>query len=107
MFEIGSTNTSAIVGWVVDHGICPGRPIHRTSRLVTSSYGAISKASSTTLSHRISMKLQARIQDTFVNLPQEMIDRAIECYERRLQRCIDVDGRNVEQNYADEGNFPP
>uniref|UniRef100_A0A914E0G4 DUF4817 domain-containing protein n=1 Tax=Acrobeloides nanus TaxID=290746 RepID=A0A914E0G4_9BILA len=52
-------------------------------------------------------ELQARIQDAFDNLPQEMIDRAIECYERRLQRCIDVDGRNVEQNYADEGNFLP
>uniref|UniRef100_A0A914C8R5 Transposase n=1 Tax=Acrobeloides nanus TaxID=290746 RepID=A0A914C8R5_9BILA len=52
-------------------------------------------------------ELQARIQDAFDNLLQEMIDRAIECYERRLQRCIDVDGRNVEQNYADEGNFLP
>uniref|UniRef100_A0A914D1F3 Uncharacterized protein n=1 Tax=Acrobeloides nanus TaxID=290746 RepID=A0A914D1F3_9BILA len=49
--------------------------------------------------------LQARIQDAFNQLPQEIIDRAIDCYQRRLERCIDVDGRNVEQAYSDEGNF--
>ena len=46
-----------------------------------------------------------RIQDTLNNLPQEMIDHSIDCYRRRLERCIDVDGQNVEQAYGDEGNF--
>lgn len=49
--------------------------------------------------------LQARIQEAFDNLPQEMINRAIDEYPRRLERCIDIDGQNVEQEYADEGNF--
>ena len=44
--------------------------------------------------------LQARIQHAFDELPQEMINRAIDSYERRLERCIEVDGKSVEINYG-------
>ena len=46
--------------------------------------------------------LQARIEEAFANMSQEMIDRAIDDYERRLERCIKVGGRSVEQTYQDE-----
>lgn len=45
--------------------------------------------------------LQARIQQAFLDLPQDMIDRAMDSYERRLRRCVQVEGRSVEQSYAD------
>jgi hypothetical protein len=44
--------------------------------------------------------LQSRIQQAFDELPQEMINRAIDSYERRLERCIEVDGKSVEINYG-------
>ena len=47
-------------------------------------------------------ELEERISQAFEDLPMEMIGRAIDCYERRLRRCIDVRGRSVEQEY---GNF--
>jgi hypothetical protein len=46
--------------------------------------------------------LQSRIQRAFDDLPQEMIDRAIDSYERRLRRCIEVEGKSVEQSYASD-----
>ncbi|KAI1712148.1 hypothetical protein DdX_09690 [Ditylenchus destructor] len=35
------------------------------------------------------------------NTKWEMIDRAIDDYQRRLERCVNVDGRSVEQTYKD------
>lgn len=45
-------------------------------------------------------ELKQRIEDAFNNLPQDMVDRAIDSYERRLRRCIEVQGRSVEQEYS-------
>lgn len=44
--------------------------------------------------------LQARIQHAFDELPQEMIDRSIGSYARRLERCIEMDGKSVEINFG-------
>jgi len=44
--------------------------------------------------------LQSRIQQAFDELPQEMINRSIEAYKNRLERCIEVDGKSVEINYG-------
>ena len=51
--------------------------------------------------------LEARIQNEFDNLSQHLIDRAINNYERRLQRCIVVGGYSAEQTYADVQNWFP
>jgi hypothetical protein len=40
--------------------------------------------------------LQRKIQKVFDELPQEMIDRAIDNYAVRLQKCIQVEGKSVE-----------
>ena len=45
-------------------------------------------------------ELKARIQQVFDEMPQEMIARAMESYRRRLERCIQVNGKSVEQKYA-------
>lgn len=41
-------------------------------------------------------ELRQRIVNTFANLPMDMVDRSIASYERRLGRCVQIDGRNVE-----------
>uniref|UniRef100_A0A915D609 Transposase n=1 Tax=Ditylenchus dipsaci TaxID=166011 RepID=A0A915D609_9BILA len=45
-------------------------------------------------------KLVRRIDMAFEELPQEMIDRSIETYRRRLDRCVAVSGRSVAQTFA-------
>ena len=40
--------------------------------------------------------LQQQVEDAFTNLPQEIIDRAVNDYERRLGRVLGVDGASVE-----------
>uniref|UniRef100_A0A914CWJ9 Transposase n=1 Tax=Acrobeloides nanus TaxID=290746 RepID=A0A914CWJ9_9BILA len=45
-------------------------------------------------------ELKGRIQQAFDEMPQKMIDRAMESYRRRLERCIQVNGKSVEQKYA-------
>ena len=44
--------------------------------------------------------LQSRIQQAFDVLMQEIIDHAIDSYGRRLERCVEVDGRSVELNFG-------
>jgi DDE superfamily endonuclease len=44
-------------------------------------------------------ELKERISRVFAEIPQEMIDRAIDAYQSRLERCIEVQGRSVEQSY--------
>uniref|UniRef100_A0A914CRN9 Transposase n=1 Tax=Acrobeloides nanus TaxID=290746 RepID=A0A914CRN9_9BILA len=39
-------------------------------------------------------------KQVFDEMPQEMIARAMESYRRRLERCIQVNGKSVEQKYA-------
>ena len=41
-------------------------------------------------------ELQARIQHAFDELPKDMIDRAIDAYENRLEKCIENNGKSVE-----------
>ena len=49
-------------------------------------------------------ELKARIQRVFNDLKAnpEMIHRAIEAYQHRLTRCIEVEGKSVEPSYANE-----
>jgi hypothetical protein len=46
--------------------------------------------------------LRDRIREAFAAIPQEMVNRAIEAYRNRLQRCIDLEGQSVEHGYVDE-----
>jgi hypothetical protein len=49
-------------------------------------------------------ELEQRIRGVFADLAenhQNMIDRSIDDYARRMERCIDVGGRSVEQTYDD------
>ena len=46
-------------------------------------------------------ELRRRIEQAFAELPQEMVDRAIGAYQRRLEYCLEVNGRSTEQKYAD------
>ena len=41
-------------------------------------------------------ELKQRIQQAFEEMPQEMVDNAVEAFPRRLQKCIDKEGKNVE-----------
>lgn len=41
---------------------------------------------------------EPRIQQTFNKLSQERINQAINSYD--LKRCIEIDGKSVEINYA-------
>jgi hypothetical protein len=41
-------------------------------------------------------ELRGRIQQSFEMLPREMVDRSIEAYQHRLQRCIELNGMSVE-----------
>ena len=45
-------------------------------------------------------ELKERIQKAFDEMPQEMVNRSLDAYRVRLQRCIDVEGKSVEQTYA-------
>uniref|UniRef100_A0A915ERP7 Uncharacterized protein n=1 Tax=Ditylenchus dipsaci TaxID=166011 RepID=A0A915ERP7_9BILA len=49
-------------------------------------------------------ELRARIVHEFEVLPGEMVLRSIDSYVRRLERCVEVEGRSVEQSYADVRN---
>lgn len=40
--------------------------------------------------------LEARIRHEFEILPQDMIDRSIDGYVHRLEKCLEVNGQNVE-----------
>jgi hypothetical protein len=42
-------------------------------------------------------ELRGRIRTVFAELPQEMIDRAMQAYKKRLEHCIDVKGASVEE----------
>jgi hypothetical protein len=47
-------------------------------------------------------ELEQRIRDVFDDLSQnhrEMINHVVDGYVHRLERCLDVGGRNVEQTY--------
>jgi hypothetical protein len=46
------------------------------------------------------VELRPRIKHEFAVEPQDMINSAIGAYEHRLRRCIEVEGKSVEQNYA-------
>lgn len=46
-------------------------------------------------------ELRARIEQAFRDLPQQMINRGMDAYRRRLEYCIRVGGRSVEEKYAD------
>jgi hypothetical protein len=46
-------------------------------------------------------ELRGRIERAFQELPQQMINRALDSYKRRLERCLAVNGRGVEQEYGD------
>lgn len=41
-------------------------------------------------------ELQRRIEQVFAELPQEMVDRAIDAYVHRLEKVIEVGGSSVE-----------
>lgn len=45
--------------------------------------------------------LRERIVHEFQDLPNAMVQRAIDSYVRRLERCLEVNGRSVEQGYDD------
>jgi hypothetical protein len=42
--------------------------------------------------------LHGRIEQAFLDLPMEMVNRSINSYARRLQVCIERDGKSVELN---------
>lgn len=42
------------------------------------------------------VELRERIEEAFVSLAQEMVNRSIDSYARRLQRCLDRGGKSVE-----------
>lgn len=46
-------------------------------------------------------ELKGRIEAAFASLPSDMVRRSIEAYVTRLQYCIRVNGRSVEQAYDD------
>lgn len=41
-------------------------------------------------------ELRIRIENVFESLPQELLNRSVNSYQCRLQRCIDVRGASVE-----------
>jgi hypothetical protein len=41
-------------------------------------------------------ELRTRIEHEFAVMPQDMMQRSIDSYQRRLQKCITVNGRSVE-----------
>lgn len=41
-------------------------------------------------------ELRRRIFQEFTELPQEMVNRSIESYVRRLERCLELNGQSVE-----------
>ena len=45
------------------------------------------------------MELRGCIEQAFLDLPMEMVNRSIHSYRRRLHRCIEVDGKSVEINF--------
>lgn len=45
-------------------------------------------------------ELRERITAAFDEMPQEMINRAIDAYKTRLERCVEVEGKSVEQTYG-------
>jgi len=45
-------------------------------------------------------ELRVRIKKAFGEMPQEMINRAIDAYKSRLERCVEVEGKSVEQTYG-------
>lgn len=46
-------------------------------------------------------ELRRRIEQAFAELPQDMVNRAIDAYHHRLEYCLAVNGRSTEQSYAD------
>lgn len=46
-------------------------------------------------------ELRERIVRAFQQIPTEMVQRAIVSYQERLNYCIEVNGRSVEQTYTD------
>jgi hypothetical protein len=44
------------------------------------------------------IELRGRIEQAFLDLPMEMVNRSIHSYPRRLQRCMELDGKSVEIN---------
>uniref|UniRef100_A0A915EH83 Transposase n=1 Tax=Ditylenchus dipsaci TaxID=166011 RepID=A0A915EH83_9BILA len=45
-------------------------------------------------------ELRQRIVHEFENLPGDMVLRSIDSYGRRLERCLEVEGKSVEQSYG-------
>lgn len=45
------------------------------------------------------VELRQRIERAFENLPQQMINNAIGAYRTRLEYCLEVHGKSVEQEY--------